>query len=254
MNIFNEIHELTAKNIPFTFCVVIDTEGSTPRKAGSKMLVLIDGAILGTIGGGSIEKQVTDDALVLLNSGGTLTKKYCLAQDLQMHCGGKMTIFMEAVSPDEQLVIFGAGHIGKSLATMAKTAGFRVNVIDDRPEIFNDWQQGIAHTILSPYKEAIDKFSFHKNTYIVICTYMHSSDTEIAAMCINKQYKYIGMIGSSRKVAQARKKFADEFKISEEKINGIDMPIGISIKCETPADIAISILAKLIDVKNSDNK
>ncbi len=125
-----------------------------------------------------------------------------------------------------------------------------MTVADERPGIFKTWQPGIADIIDGPYSEAIKKIGFHKNCYIVVCTHLHTSDAEVISQCISKTYRYIGMIGSSRKIGLARKRFAEEFKMSEEQINRIDMPIGIPIKCETPADIAISILAKLIDIKN----
>jgi len=251
MNFFNEINDLSICNIPFVLCIVVETEGSTPRKAGAKMAILKDGSVRGTIGGGNIEKHVTQDALEIFESGLPLKKFYNLSGDEGMHCGGKMTIYMEPVMPHEQLVIFGAGHVGRAIAQIASVAGFRVLVTDSRLGIFSSWPASVFETMTASVSEAMEKISFHKNSYIVVCTHQHTTDSEVTAMCINKPHRYLGMMGSSRKIALARKRFSEEFGMNEEQINSIDMPVGIPIKCETPADIAVSIIAKLIDIKNS---
>ncbi|PKP03903.1 MAG: hypothetical protein CVU11_06565 [Bacteroidetes bacterium HGW-Bacteroidetes-6] len=254
MNFFNEISEAINSGKAAVLCVVIGAEGSTPRKPGSKMLVFADGTISGTIGGGSIEKQAIDDALAIMNSDSPQTKAYNLANDLEMHCGGRMTVYFEPLAAQPQLVIFGAGHVGKALAKMAVIAGFRVIAADNREGIFGSWPQGLAETYEMPFEEAADKINFHSNSYIVSTTYKHSFDSEVVAMLIGKPHKYIGMIGSKRKVELARKRFADEFGLSLQQIDSIDMPIGVPIACETPEDIAISILAKIIDAKNTTNR
>ncbi|KAF5048425.1 XdhC Rossmann domain protein [anaerobic digester metagenome] len=104
-----------------------------------------------------------------------------------------------------------------------------------------------------PFEEAAEKIKFHSNSYIVVTTYKHSFDSEVVALLTDKPKKYIGMIGSRRQVDIARNRFAEEFGMTNEQIDLIDMPIGVDIACETPEDIAVSILAKLIDVKNKNN-
>lgn len=254
MLVFNEIFELKSAGIPFVLCIVTDTDGSTPRKAGSKMLVKSDGTISGTIGGGNIEKHVIEDALVLFRTEKPILKTYHLAGDLQMQCGGKMTLYLEPVFPSEQLILFGGGHIAKALAPMAAMAGFRVAVTDDREGIFDSWPAGpFEKRSISP-KEAVNTIAFNDNCYIVVCTHLHTLDCEITAACAAKPHRYLGMIGSSRKVATAKQRLEEEFKLDSETIGSIDMPIGIPIACESPADIAVSILARLIDIKNSAKK
>ncbi len=254
MNFFNEISETINSGKAAVLCVVIGAEGSTPRKPGSKMLVLADGTISGTIGGGSIEKQAIDDAVAMMNTDITEVKSYNLANDLEMHCGGRMTVFFEPLLAQPQLVIFGAGHVGKALAKMAAIGGFKVVAADNREGIFGSWSQGLAETYEMPFEEAAEKINFHANSYIVATTYNHSFDSEVVAMLIGKPHKYIGMIGSKRKVELARKRLSDEFGLATPQIDSIDMPIGVPIACETPEDIAISILAKIIDAKNTSNR
>lgn len=254
MNIYNEVSECIQQNKTAVLCVITQTEGSTPRKAASKMLVFPDGSISGTVGGGSIEKQCIEDALEIMGSDQPLHKSYNLANDLEMHCGGRMHIYLEPLMPATQLIIFGAGHVGKALAKMASMSGFRILAVDNRDGIFESWKGLPAETLCGPFEETLEKIDFHKNAYIVSCTYKHAFDTEVIAMCLPKDYKYIGMIGSKRKIAIAAKTFEEEYKFSPDQIAKIDMPIGVPINCETPEDIAVSILAKLIDVKNTENK
>jgi len=253
MNFYSEISNCIQNNKTAVLCVITQTEGSTPRKAGSKMLVFPDGTISGTVGGGSIEKQCIEDALGMMNSDLPQHKSFNLANDLEMHCGGRMHVYFEPLVPAPQLIIFGAGHVGKALSKMAAMSGFRILAVDNREGIFDSWSGIPAEQLCAPFEEAMEKIDFHKNAYIVSCTYKHAFDTEVIAMCLPKDYKYIGMIGSKRKIEVAVKDFKEKFSYSDEQISKIDMPIGVPIACETSEDIAISILAKLIDVKNTEN-
>lgn len=253
MNFFDDISDTINNNVAAVLCIIIGAEGSTPRKPGSKMLVFADGTIKGTIGGGSIEKEAIAEAVQMIGSDQPVVKAYNLANDLEMHCGGRMTIYFEPLLKQPELIIFGAGHVGKALAKLASVAGFKISVADNREGICATWPQGLAATYEMAFEEAVEKIKFHGNSFIVVTTYKHSFDSEVVAMLKDKPKKYIGMIGSRRKVDLARKRFAEEFGMTKEQIDLIDMPIGVDIACETPEDIAVSILAKLIDVKNKNN-
>ncbi|MPM08220.1 hypothetical protein SDC9_54532 [bioreactor metagenome] len=253
MNFFEEISETINNNVAAVLCIIIGAEGSTPRKPGSKMLVFADGTIKGTIGGGSIEKEAIEEARNMIGSDVPQVKSYNLANDLEMHCGGRMTVYFEPLLQQPELVIFGAGHVGKALARLASISGFKISVADNREGICSSWPQGLATSYEMPFEEAAEKIRFHSNSYIVVTTYKHSFDSEVVALLKDKPKKYLGMIGSKRKVDIARKQFSEEFGMTKEQIDFIDMPIGVDIACETPEDIAVSILAKLIDVKNKNN-
>jgi len=100
------------------------------------------------------------------------------------------------------------------------------------------------------YSESVSKLVFNKNTYIVIVSHQHDIDREIAAQCIKNEHAYVGMIGSKRKFETIKTYYRETALLSEDEINLIDCPIGVDISCKTPEEIAISILAKLIDVRN----
>lgn len=250
-SIFDEIYQCTWQQNPAVLCIVTQTQGSTPRKAGAKMLVFPDGNIKGTIGGGSIEHQVIKEALALYACREPLLKSFHLLEDLNMQCGGTMQVYMERIGCLPKLHIFGAGHIGKYVASFAAQFGFKPYVYDQREEIFNDWNVPTSETQIGEYLQMLDSIAVDKNSYIVIVTPQHEYDEKLLLACANKPWAYLGMIGSKRKVAEIRKKALSTLTITEETLDRIDMPIGIPFAAETPAEIALSIVTKLIDVKNT---
>ena len=122
-----QLSELKSQNRIFTLCIIVGAKGSTPRKEGAKMLVFDDGTIFGTIGGGAIELQVIADALEVLRSGKPVKKMYQLEEDVQMHCGGSMEIYMEPFNKDLNLYIFGAGHVAGS-GSLCADLDFKVSM------------------------------------------------------------------------------------------------------------------------------
>jgi xanthine dehydrogenase accessory factor len=252
--IFSDLKSVIEQGIPAVLCVVTDTSGSTPRKAGSKMLVFQDGSIKGTIGGGSIEFQVIQDALKNISCGTPFRKHFNLEDDLKMHCGGTMEVYFEAIGCLPKLYIFGGGHIGKALAGYAVGLGFRPFVFDQREGIFEDWNMPDIETRNGDFLQIIDSLTFDNNTYIAIVTHKHDFDETVLLACLPREFAYLGMIGSKRKVAEIRKNALENKNISEDQLNRVDMPIGIPFAAETPAEIAISIVAKMIDVKNTLKK
>ena len=249
--IFAKTEEIIQGQQPAALCIVIETQGSTPRKQGAKMIVYADGTIFGSIGGGSIEKEVAEIAVDLISSGKPAKVAFNLDKDLGMHCGGTMEVYIEPLNPLKKLFIFGAGHIGKALAGFARDLEFSVTLFDPREEIFRDEAFAGFNCINKDYFQAIEAAVFDDNTYIVIVTPKHIYDEEILAIVARKLHAYLGMIGSNRKVELLKKRFLEENLLSREELEKIDMPIGIKFKADTPQEIAVSILAKLIDVRNS---
>lgn len=252
-NIYNRISGIIQQRVPAVLCIVTGSSGSTPRKAGAKMIVFADGKTEGTIGGGSVEKLVADDALDILKQNMAVTRSYDLKEDVSMLCGGKVDIYFEPVAANPRLYIFGYGHIGKELAVFAHRLGFDLVIIDNRDGIFDDYQGPPAEKICSGFKDVLPTLPFDANSYIVITTFKHEFDYQVLAECINRSYRYLGMIGSRSKVEQTRRRLKEEQVAEESKINLVDMPIGIRFNAETPAEIAVSIMARLIDVKNRND-
>ena len=136
------------------------------------------------------------------------------------------------------------------MARFAKELEFTVTLFDPREDIFNEEMQGRYACINKDYFQAIREANFDENTFVVIVTPKHVYDEEILAAVARKPHAYLGMIGSNRKVELLKKRFIEEGILNPEELERIDMPVGIKFKAETPQEIAISILAKLIDVRN----
>lgn len=252
-DILLNINDVVKSGKKAALCIIVDTQGSSPRKTGSKMIVFEDGTQDGTIGGGSLELRVIDDARKVIEDSKAQKLSYDLGDDLSMNCGGSAEVYIEPINPEKQLFIFGAGHIGRVLARYALDFGFAVTLIDHRAGIENEVDLNAIGLDKRTYTEAAMEINFTDQSYIVIVTPKHKYDEEILEICAKKQNAYIGMIGSKTKVAKARKRFLEENILTDEELNKVDMPIGIKFNAQTPEEIAISILAKMIDVKNTIN-
>lgn len=250
-NLFNKIGEMLSDPRRAALCIVTGNSGSVPGKVGAKMVVYGDGTIEGTVGGGGIERIVIDDALECIRSGSPLFRSYDLEKDLGMTCGGSVSIYIEPLSRPARLWIFGAGHIGKTLARYSSELGFDTTVIDWRTDLLEPDVSAPYEKVCRPYLEAAADIPFGPDCYIVIVTPNHTMDEEVLAAVGKKEAAYIGLIGSKRKIATLTKLFLEQDILTQEQLDRVDMPIGIRFNAVTPAEIAISILAKLIDVRNS---
>ncbi len=249
-NIYDVLLEIQKGRRKAAVCTIVQTKGSAPAKTGSKMIVYEDSKIWGTIGGGSLEKKVIENAIAVMTSGKPNLFRHDLLHQHNMCCGGTVDIFIEPIMKKNKLYIFGAGHTGVALAKFAQHFGFEIVIIDDRKEYLDEIKIPEVNKMNLSHQEALRVLPFDEQTYICIMTYSHPIDREILAYCVNKPFAYLGMIGSERKVEMTKKMFSEGLNISEEKLFAIDMPMGIDILAETPDEIAISILSKLISVKN----
>jgi len=184
---------------------IVETNGSTPRETGAKMLVNKDGLIVGTIGGGITEAKVIEETKQALKEGKGRFLTYHLTKDQAALdegaiCGGDMKVFIDILQPKEEVLIFGAGHIAVCVSKLAKMVGFKVVIIDDRKEFANQNRFTEADEIIA---EEIEKALTHLNitlsTYIIVLTRGHLKDEEVLGSVIRSNAAYIGMIGSLKK-------------------------------------------------------
>jgi len=253
-DILLKIEEIKKAGKQAALCIIVHTTGSSPRKTGSKMIVYEDGSTEGTIGGGSLELKATEDALKTIQLKQASKFNYELEEDLSMNCGGYAEVYIEPLLRENQLIIFGAGHIGKALTKYAPDFGFSVTVIDNRDGIENDIDLDKISLDTRIYTNAAKEIDFNNQSFIVIVSPKHKYDEEILEICAKKPNAYIGMIGSKTKVAKAKERLLKERLLTYEELEKVDMPIGIKFNAQTPEEIAISILAKMIDVKNSKDQ
>jgi xanthine dehydrogenase accessory factor len=235
---------------------LISADGSTPQKAGAKMLIFADGTSYGTIGGGDVERKLIADVLAAQSSAAAMIR-YSLhpgqqtADDPNMLCGGFVSFFVEPLSSPFQLFIVGAGHCAVELSPMAARVGFAVTVMDTRPEWANPELHPSARCVVCPsYADVARHLSFSALTFIVIMTHGHEHDEEVLRACLRHKAAYIGVIGSHRKAKALLSRLeADGYSAAE--LAHVHCPIGLDIHSHTPAEIAVSITAQLIAFKNA---
>lgn len=163
-------------------------------------------------------------------------------------------ILLECLVPLPQLMIAGAGHIGKALANLGKMLDFEVTVWDDREEYANDANLPSADRILTgDLDSSLNKVSIARDTFIVIVTRGHQHDSEVLKRVINSDAGYLGMIGSKKKVAQLKEYFINNGWATRERWDKIHTPIGLPIHSKTVQEIAVSIAAELIKVRHELN-
>jgi xanthine dehydrogenase accessory factor len=169
-----------------------------------------------------------------------------------MICGGVAKVYIEPIIPTSTLYIFGGGHISFFLSRISKILGFQVVVIDDRNEYANPERFPEAdRTIGDDYSRVFSQITVNKFSYIVIVTRGHAHDQIVLEWAITTDAKYIGMIGSRNKIKKVYNNLMAK-GVLEAKLKQVHAPIGLDIKAETPEEIAVSIMAEIIQVRNSE--
>jgi xanthine dehydrogenase accessory factor len=249
---FKKIVELNKSGEPAAFAVVIKTEGSTPRRVGAKMIIMKDGKTIGTLGGGDLEKKVIEEGINVIKQGQPKIASFTLDIEegkLDMMCGGKLDIYIEPILPDAKLIIFGAGHITRSLAPLMKSAGFQVSIVEDSPDLLQkDKFTETEELIQTDMEQFAGNLPSDTRTYIVLLSRGFSRDKAILTQLIQKDFKYIGMIGSQRKIKTMEEELQKQ-GVPKETLSRLHAPIGLDIGAETPEEIAISIAAEIIAAK-----
>ena len=247
MDIYEEIVRLMNNGQPAALATIVQSSGSCPQKEGAKLLVREDGTFIGTLGGGSMEAQLVQAALETIGTETPRTVPLILNEQHGGHvCGGRLQVFIEPLNPPLHLVIVGAGHVGKALASAAKLNGWRITVIDDRAAFAN--QENIPeadHWIVAEFANCLQTVAINIRTYVLIFTRSHERDFEVATAALQTPATYIGMIGSKRKKAVLCQMLAGA-GFSRDTIERIISPVGLSIGAVTPAEIAVSVIAQII--------
>jgi xanthine dehydrogenase accessory factor len=254
-DIYEEILKIKARGECAALATLISTDGSTPREQGAKMLIRQDGTIEGTIGGGLMEKMVREEAEKVIENGIPKMVHFDLTgrEKDGMICGGVAAVYIEAIVPKSAIYILGAGHIGFNLARMAKMADFRVVVCDNRPEYANRERFPEADEIFAEeYDQIFEKLTVNSSAFIVIVTHGHTHGQLVLEWAMTTKARYIGMIGSRKKTRQVFDNMISKGFSGEDIDKRVHSPIGLDIKAETPAEIAVSIMAEIIQVRYTE--
>lgn len=241
-----EALRLNAAGQSSALATVVESSGSSPRKVGAKMLVREDGSAIGSIGGGRVELETIAAAREVLREAQPRLLAFKLTERYGHVCGGSMRIFLEPNIPPCRLVIAGGGHVGAALAVLGRFAGFRITVLDERPEFASRERFPEADEILcAPPAAALKTLGIKAHSAIVIATAGFEQDFAVARAALRSDAGFIGMIGSRRKREVLARTLAEE-GFEPAAIERIRMPVGLEIHAETPQEIAVSVVAQLI--------
>lgn len=262
MDVFEEIVRLRNAGQRAALATIVHTDGSIPSYEASRMLVRDDGSIAGTVGGGCVEADVWAAAKEVIQSEQprkmTFNLNHEAGLDSGLICGGTLEIFVEPILPQPMLYVFGGGHISVALARVAHPAGFSIGIVDDRSTFANAERFPMASEIHASYEDAFEKIRPNSATYLVIVTRGHKDDMRVLSWAVETESRglsprYIGMIGSRRKVISVYKALEKQ-GVSLDKFERVHAPVGLDIGALTPEEIAVSITAELIAVRrNAEN-
>jgi len=231
---------------------ITKSEGSTPRGIGTSMIVLGDGSIQGTIGGGALEKHVIELCIEAIKEGQSKSVDLPLnSKGVEMICGGGVEIFIDVYKQKPKLLIVGGGHVGYALYKIASLMDFDIIIFEDREEFLTPERFPLAKKlVLGPLRETLRNYEIDENSYVVIVSRSHSTDQESLEEVVNSNAKYIGSMGSKRKIITMMKNLR-ELGFSDENLNKVYAPIGLDIAAEGPEELAMSIMSEILLVKNN---
>lgn len=253
MDIYEQIVQLRREGRRGAVATIVNVRGSIPSFRTAKMLVRDDGSIVGTIGGGCVEADVWQAAREVMESEKSRTLTFDLNQDPKydtgLVCGGTLEVFVEPVLPPALLYIFGAGHVAVNLCKVAANAGFDPVITDDRSSYATQERFPAAREVrVLDFDEATRSLEPNETSYIVIVTRGHRDDMRILRWAVQSRARYIGMIGSKRKVIGIFKTLRSE-GVPAHLFERVHAPIGIDIGAITPEEIAVAITAELIAIR-----
>ncbi len=241
---------------PLVQVLVVDKKGSVPTEIGAKMLVTTNGLACGTIGGGRLEKKTIEHCILLLNESNNGTPKrhelvqWSLGKDIGMTCGGTVTFFFEVMNHNIwPIIIFGAGHVSQAVIKILITLNCHVTCIDFREEWLNQLpsSEKLLKIKLDDISEYVGKLQ--KNSFVLIMTPGHKTDLDVLSKCIDKDFPFLGVIGSKSKAAFLRKELRAS-GVQEALISKFYCPMGLPLGSNQPQEVAISIISHLLQERD----
>ena len=247
MEIYRKITELIDSGVSGVLVTLVEVAGSAPRTAGTKMLVTGGRVAAGTIGGGGLEREMLRLAAEVSASGRARLVTHAENGEEGLACGGRATVFLEPVSAGNRLFIFGCGHVGSALARLAMDCGLPVTVVDDRKD---GRAPGDRFLLLDSCDDPFADLGVGKRDMVVIAGRSHGVDLQILRASLATEAGFIGLLGSRKK----KEAFFSTLRaegVPDEQLARITTPVGLAIGAHTPVEIAVSIMAQLIEYRNA---
>ena len=234
----DEILEAYDGGEPVSLATVVNSPRH-PERLGAKLLLRADGMVSGSLGAETLDEPALEVARRIAEIGNT--------ESISTEDGTE--IFVEGFTTPPTLVMVGGGHVGKATADLAYQLGYRVYIVDDRPEFSNEARFPYAEdTIVIPYDRWSDQISINVNSFVVVATRGHRYDDMALESALRTRARYIGLLGSRRKTLMIYRRLMEQ-GISKERIGEVYAPIGLNIGALTPEEIAVSIMSEVIMVR-----
>ena len=246
--ILTRLQELSEAKVPLVSTTVVKSE-IDPIRVGAKMLFPASAEKVGSLGDAALETALQDELIEVLEKDAPGVFRWQVERDQDGE--GSVWVFMDAVQPRPTLLIAGAGHVGQALCHLGKWLGFDVAIVDDRVDFASEERLPEAdEIIIGDIAEELRKYPVDHLTYAVVVTRGHQHDEEALHSVIESNARYVGLIGSRRKIKLIYDDLRD-MGIPEERLAQVYAPIGLDINSKTVPEIAVSIAAQLIQVRNS---
>ncbi len=249
-DIYETLARMTAANEEGVLVTVVHTRLSTPRHEGSKMVVHANGSITGSVGGGRSEAKVIEEAAKVFGDRQCRTLELDLAKGLGV-CGGNMKVFLEPVLRSAPFIIIGAGHVGRAVVEVGQTLPFHFILVDDRPEFLEPWQDNPGvKTILAGPADICEKLSVPGHGALLLASRNHKLDRAYleaslrAEMESGKTFPFLGVLGSQSKAEIIYNEICAKGDDFAQRMTTVQMPVGLDVGAETPAEIALSVFAE----------
>ncbi len=252
-HLLRELLAATTAGRSVVLATVVGTERSVPRHAGAKMLVFANGDQVGTVGGGEMESRVITAAAEALSERRPRQMDFDLVDPASGDagvCGGTVTVYLEPYMPQPQLVVIGCGHVGRAVVELAHWLGYRVTALDDRADIADpDALSGADEVLAGPYAETLGRVALAEDAHVVLVTRNVAVDLDVLPIVLASPVRSVGVMGSKRRWDTTRGKLEAMGlpNVDDAALDRVRSPIGLDIDAETPEEIALSILAELVD-------
>ncbi len=258
LKVFETVVEELRRDNPVVIAMITSKEGSGPRDIGAVMAVTIDGRKIGSIGGGAVEKYILEEARRALKDLKTRKAKFALRREnipedaipTNQVCGGVVEIMLKVVRPPSRIVVVGAGNVGKPLADIANILGYRVVVLDTDPKLANRERYPYAeHVEHGPVEELALKYAVKPWHHVVIVYGEVETDRKTLENLLRRDFPgHIWLLCSRRRAEYTLNKIREAVIDPDKYRDRIHMPAGLDIGADTPAEIAVSVLAEIIAV------
>ncbi|MFP6847127.1 MAG: xanthine dehydrogenase accessory protein XdhC [Pseudomonas sp.] len=253
MSWISALSELQQQGQPCVLVTIIEERGSTPRNAGSKMLVTAE-RIFETIGGGHLEYKAMELAREMLatRSQNTRLERFSLGASLGQCCGGATVLLFEPMGqPQAQIAVFGAGHVGRALVPLLASLPCKVRWIDSRESEFPELiPAGVEKVVNEEVLDEVERMP--TGSYFIVMTHNHPLDLELTAAILKRNdFTYYGLIGSQTKRAKFEHRLRDR-GFDAAVVARMRCPMGLAeVKGKLPVEIAVSVAGEVIATYNA---